>query len=290
MGHGFGLPHSSGPYSQTYDSQWDPMSSGGTCSTKHSVHGCLGDHTIAFHKDMMGWVPSSRKYTATTAAEQNITLDRLGQPASTSSYLMAKIPIPGSTTQFYTVEARRLTEASYDKIGPIPGDAVVIHKVDTTRGDRLAQVVDSDNNGNTNDSGAMWLPGETFTDAANGVSVKVNGATSSGYDVAINPLSDTTAPTVSSMSPSSAATNVAPNANVTPTFSEPIDPATLTTSTFTLSSDGKTATLDPSTDLASGTKYTANDRRKGQGGQPPCLQQGLVVHHSRHYSADGQDH
>jgi len=185
MGHGFGLPHSSGPYSQTYDSKWDPMSSGGTCSPPHGVYGCLGDHTIAFHKDTMGWIPASRKYTASSASDQNITLERLGMPASTSGYLMAQIPIGGSSTHFYTVEARRL--AGYDNIGPIPGEAVVIHNVDTTRGDRLAQVVDPDGNGNPNDAGAMWLPGETFTDSANAISVKVTGATSSGFTVNIKP-------------------------------------------------------------------------------------------------------
>jgi hypothetical protein len=31
MGHGFGMPHSSGPYSATYDSEWDVMSGAGLC-------------------------------------------------------------------------------------------------------------------------------------------------------------------------------------------------------------------------------------------------------------------
>ncbi len=60
---------------------------------------------------------------------------------------------------------------------------------------RIARVVDPDNNGNPNDAGAMLLPGETFTDAVNGVSVSVTGATASGYDLTIsNSGSDTTAP------------------------------------------------------------------------------------------------
>ena len=184
-GHSFGLPHSSGPYSTPYDSYWDPMSSGGACSPPHSVYGCLEDHTISFHKDRLNWIPASRKYTATLASDQNITLERLAMPASTSGFLMAQIPIGGSSTEFYTVEARRF--AGYDNIGPIPGEAVVIHRVNTTLGDRLAQVVDPDGNSNPNDASAMWLPGETFTDSANGISVKVTGATSSGFTVNINP-------------------------------------------------------------------------------------------------------
>ena len=83
---------------------------------------------------------------------------------------------------------------------------------------------------------------------------------------------DTTAPTVSGVSPADAATEVARNTNATATFSEEMDPSTLTTSTFVVVKDGTTtpvealvsydaatkkATLDPSADLEAGTKYTA---------------------------------
>ena len=47
----------------------------------------------------------------------------------------------------------------------IPDEAIVIHKVDTTLEDRLARVVDIDNNGDPNDEGAIWTVGEIFTDA-----------------------------------------------------------------------------------------------------------------------------
>lgn len=188
MGHGFGLPHSSGPYNTPYDSKWDPMSGGGTCSPPHAEYGCLGNHTVAFHKELMGWLPASQIYRAGSGSNQNITLERIGSTAS-GNYLMAKIPIGGSTTNFYTLEARRFV--GYD--GQIPGEAVVIHKVDTTRGDRQAQVVDPDNNGNPNDASAMWTPGETFTDSVNGIRVRVNQATTNGYSITISP-SDTTPP------------------------------------------------------------------------------------------------
>jgi hypothetical protein len=148
-------------------------------------------------------VRAARKYTATSASDQNITLERLGAPNANGAYLMAKIPIPGSTTRFYTVETRRFT--GYD--GQVPGEAVVIHKVDTTLNDRNAKVVDATNNEDPNDAGAMWLPGETFTDSANGIKVKVTGTTASGYDVTINPSDsagggDPTAPRLTSSVPS----------------------------------------------------------------------------------------
>jgi hypothetical protein len=269
MGHGFGLPHSSGPYSTPYDSDWDPMSYGGTCSPPHAVYGCLGDHTIAFHKDMQGWMPAARKYVAASNSNQTITLERLGVPTTTSGFLMAQIPIAGSTTQFYTVEARRF--AGYDSTGPIPGEAVVIHKINTTLGDRLAQVVDPDGNGDPNDAGAMWLPGETFTDSASGISVEVTGATASGYTVRIQVI-DKTPPKVTSTNPANNATGVAPGADVIATFSEAMQGSSVTTATFKLKKAGTTtflgatvtydpatkkATLIPNNNLRSGVTYAA---------------------------------
>lgn len=189
MGHGFGLPHSSGPYDATYDSRWDVMSKGGTCSVQDGaqatgrdpVYGCVGVHTIAYHKDFLGWIPAERRFVPTSSGSQTITIERLAEPTTTGGYLMAKIPIRGSSTNFYTVEVRR--GAGYDD--HIPSDAVIIHEVDTTREDRLAQVVDQDSNGNPNDDGARWLPGETFTNLVNGITVKVESATAAGFVVTI---------------------------------------------------------------------------------------------------------
>ncbi len=79
---------------------------------------------------------------------------------------------------------------------------------------------------------------------------------------------DTTAPTVSAVVPADTATGVAVNASVTANFSEAIDPATMTTTTFTLK-QGTTsvasavtlvdtvATLKPASNLTNSTLYTA---------------------------------
>jgi len=82
--------------------------------------------------------------------------------------------------------------------------------------------------------------------------------------------SDATAPTVTATSPAAGATGVSVTANVTGTFSEAMDPSTITSGTFTLTggtaavtgtvtygATGKVATLDPGADLAAGTTYTA---------------------------------
>ena len=181
MGHALGLLHSSGPYDETYDSYWDVMSGWPPTLFSHPAYGDVALHTIAYHKDFLGWIPSNRKYIAAPNTTRTITLERLAQPGP-DGYLMAQIPIGDSTTDFYTVEARLF--AGYDD--EIPGEAVVIHKVDTTREDRLAQVVDIDNNGDTNDEGAMWTVGEIFTDRENALQISIDAAYETGYRVTIN--------------------------------------------------------------------------------------------------------
>jgi CSLREA domain-containing protein len=92
---------------------------------------------------------------------------------------------------------------------------------------------------------------------------------------------DTTAPTVTSVTPVDGALKVLRGTNVTADFSEAIDPATLTNNvaltnvntgaqvqvqgTVTLTPDGKTVTLDPSATLAKRTRYEARIRG-GTGG------------------------
>jgi M6 family metalloprotease-like protein len=167
MGHGFGLPHSSGPYGAVYDSDWDVMS--GARNHYHGTYGWLGPHTISYHKEDLGWIPADRIYDATLGTTETITLHRLGDMSAPGDYMMARIPLPDGT--YYTVEARRVV--GYDEY--LPAEAVVLHHVD----DR-AFVVDPDEDGDPNDEGAQWIPGETFTDGANGVVVIVESETPGG--------------------------------------------------------------------------------------------------------------
>lgn len=73
---------------------------------------------------------------------------------------MAQIPLPGGPgTQYYTVETRKF--AGYDQSPQsVPLEGVLIHFVDTTLGDKRAQVVGVPCNG----AGAQWVPGELFED------------------------------------------------------------------------------------------------------------------------------
>jgi hypothetical protein len=127
--------------------------------------------------------------------------------------------------------------------------------------------------------------GKTYT-------AKIKGGSAGVKDLAGNPLAadkawsfttlpDTTPPSVTNTSPKHTATEVAPSVVLTATFSEKMDPASITNSTFklfkvkldgsttqvtnvtvALSTDGLKATLDPfgtstTTHLAKGTTYEA---------------------------------
>ncbi|CAG0935431.1 hypothetical protein TFLX_04271 [Thermoflexales bacterium] len=182
MGHGFGLTHSSGNYGETYDNVWDVMSDTWTnCFLTHDpVFGCLGQHTIGWHKDLQSWITPTHKAVITAGLQTTITLERTALP-QTSNYLVAVLPVKGTADRFYTLEARR--KVGYDT--RLPGEGVIIHYVEIGRANP-ARVIDIDSNGNTGDAGAIWLPGETFTDSVNGITVTVVSATATGYVVRIN--------------------------------------------------------------------------------------------------------
>jgi M6 family metalloprotease-like protein len=178
-GHGFGLPHSSGEYGETYDNDWDVMSNAWVCTIPDPTFGCVGQHTILYHKNILGWVPADRKVSIGAGGQRTLTLERNAQP-STANLRLIQLPINGSSTHFLTVEARR--RVGYDL--QLPGEGVIIHDVDTTRG-IPAHVIDIDGNGDTGDAGAMWVPGETYTNSAGNITVTVNVATATGWIVTV---------------------------------------------------------------------------------------------------------
>ncbi|MBK8048714.1 MAG: DUF11 domain-containing protein [Anaerolineales bacterium] len=213
MGHGFGLPHSSGPYGQVYDSRWDVMSGAfGVCSPE-PVYGCPSQHTMGYHKELISWIPDGRKVVIPSGTAKLVELMRLAQPKS-NGYLLAQIPLEDAD-HFYTVEARRI--AGYDYRGLLPGEAIVIHEVDKTRSEP-AHVIDADGNGDVNDEGAMWRTGETFT-GRNGVTVCVAGSTATGFFVGIGNGQTPQCELAADLSSSAtSASNSLPNAGQTATL------------------------------------------------------------------------
>jgi M6 family metalloprotease-like protein len=174
MGHGWGLPHSGGSRNHPrypYDSAWDIMS-GGTwmveeCKKVHTVYDCIQVATIGYHLDMLGWIPQDRIVTVAAGQSETVTLDALTTTSSSNHDLLVRVPI-GTSNQFYTVEARNFI--GYDT--NLPAETVILHTVQPGRSEP-AVVVDGDNNGNVNDEGAMWNPGETFVDAQNKIRIEV---------------------------------------------------------------------------------------------------------------------
>ncbi|MBP7866001.1 MAG: hypothetical protein KA419_08615 [Acidobacteria bacterium] len=175
MGHGFGLPHSCFNPSSVYDSSWDVMSDSWQCNPTDPTFGCFGQHTIAHHKDMLGWVTPGQIVTVNTGSRQTVTLERLAQPSGSNPRLI-KVPVGGSATRYYTVEARK--RVGYDT--QLPGESVIVHEVDTTR-DIEAYV-----QGANGDTGAMIAVGSSFTDTANCVTVTVNSSSATGWTVTVS--------------------------------------------------------------------------------------------------------
>lgn len=198
MGHAFGLPHSSGPYGATYDSQWDVMSGAQNPYVETPPYGPTPQHTIMYHKDLDAWVPTARRFVASSPGTYDITIERSALPTSGNTYLMARIPIAGSSTRFYTVEGRRFV--GYDN--NLPSEGIIIHDVQTTGRANPAQVVDATNDNNPNDAGAVWVPGETFT-GTGGITVAVLSANATGWGVRItipSPCGATISPSTASVS------------------------------------------------------------------------------------------
>ena len=171
MGHGYWLGHSSAN-GQEYANPWDLMGipSSYNCSVNEDpVYGCLGQHTIAAFKDQLGWIPADQKFEAPQGTS-TITLERLALP-QTDNYLMATIQ---SGFEIYTIEARQ--QVGYDV--KLAGDAVFIY--------HSSDLIDADGAPPYDDAGAMWEPGETYTNNEAGFSVIINSATATGFVITID--------------------------------------------------------------------------------------------------------
>ncbi len=134
---------------------------------------------------------------------------------------------------------------------------------------------------------ATFTPSASFTNGATYTATIGTGATSSlggplpaPYTWSFTTVSSTV-PTVTSVTPASGATNVNAANAVTATFSVPMNAATLTTSTFTLTpaatgtvtynTGTQTATFTPSAALAPSTSYTATITTGAQGSTGAAL-------------------
>jgi hypothetical protein len=213
FGHSIGLPHSGWTY-YAYDSPWDIMSKRTAskqvlCATYFSANdnanrnvNCTepGDGYIAGHKDYLGWLPAANQVVIDGPMTKKVTLEANALPLNDGIKLikicLSGVSCSGSTARYLTVEARIGTKL-YEK--GLTGDGVIIQDfklnrgaiggtcyfnsqsgfavpIDATPGDY--DTVNCDSNGlvwpNYGLGNAQWQPGQTYTDNALHVSVKVN--------------------------------------------------------------------------------------------------------------------
>jgi M6 family metalloprotease-like protein len=180
MGHSFGLPHSRGPYGQVYDSVWDVMSGlWFACDPPDTRFACVAVHTIACHKDWLGWIPNHRRYVAAPRSSQMIDLEPAGASATGAGYQIAIVPIDVAASQYLTVEVR--SRVGYDS--GLPHEGVVIHRVNPEFMWPGAEVIDQSRNGDPNDEGAVFTLYERY--ASGRISIRVAEKTATGYRVEI---------------------------------------------------------------------------------------------------------
>jgi hypothetical protein len=194
MGHAFGLQHSGVGGDNAYGSLWDVMSVDGPCRGEPG-YGRIGQHPIAYQKDVLGWLSADRSFMAGPDSQATITLEQMAAPGP-GNYLLARISIPtgqqeresggvGAGRRYYTVEARQ--RVGYD--ASLPGDGVIIHEVDLECNPQARPVSAMPSRaghpGETIGAAARWLPGQVFRDIEHGIAIAVERATATGFVVTI---------------------------------------------------------------------------------------------------------
>jgi hypothetical protein len=174
--------------------------------------------------------------------------------------LATPVPVTANTTyvaSYHTTVGRYAANSGYFTSSPF------------TNAPLQALVNGADGSNGVYRYGASAFPDQSFNASNYWVDVVFNTA----------PSFDNTPPTVTTVSPTSAATNVEVNANITATFSEGMDAATITGATFSLrdeanvlvnavvtyDADTRRAILTPNVFLNEDTTYTARLRGTGSG-------------------------
>jgi len=185
MGHSLGMPHSSGPYGQTYDSQWDVMSnawaSGSQPGGTDPTYGSIGQGVIANQKTINNWITTAQIFTPTGVNPQAIDLASSSNNNDPTLYKMVKINNEAGT-HFYTVEVR--TVEGYDDLLPTDTTHALIHRVQFGNY-QTPIVVDIDNNSNPNDAAATWLVGETYTNIDEGITISFDSLSTNGMNITV---------------------------------------------------------------------------------------------------------
>jgi hypothetical protein len=179
MLHGYGLDHSYSDdtsyknvtWSQPgeYDDSWDHMSAMNHFSFNTARFGASAVGLNGYFRDKIGWLPRSRVFTfgANGVGSRTMTLAPLEVPSAFGPQLV-RVPFDaGDPFRYYTVEFRKKTGWS----AGIPGDVVLIHEVRNGTPYLLRT------------RGGSRAPVQALS--ANGVTIKVNGASGNAASVTI---------------------------------------------------------------------------------------------------------
>lgn len=185
MGHGFGLPHAnnSDADGDPYDNPWDVMSDAWSNATGSAgaTYGWLPKHIGTWSRDHLDWIDAARKrVVASDGAINGIVLDRASLVGSSNvQMVVVTLPAPEPASHYYVIEARKRV-GTYE--AALAGDAVIIHEVDTTRGEPAWSVDASVPPADTsNNEGSMFKVGESWTAPGGAFTVWVVGETSDGF-------------------------------------------------------------------------------------------------------------
>lgn len=182
-GHNFGFDHSSIP-GGIYVSDWSPMGNGGRYwSNLFEDLGMIAAHHNLYHKTLTGWILPEEVRTVPQGTAATFHIERT-EDRTMAVANGARVYLPGYGSKFYTIEARRFSD--YDNARSLHGEAVIIHYCDDSMAwspgaSRLIEKTPS--NGG---AGAMWLPGDVFTDATNGIRVKVVSKDATGFRISVS--------------------------------------------------------------------------------------------------------
>jgi hypothetical protein len=187
----------------------------------------------------------------------------------TWSFKVANNPTPPSTP---SVDLNATSDSGASSTDNLTNDTTPTFTGTADTGNTVKIYVDGTEKGSAAaTSGSYSITTSTLTSGTHSVTAKATDAAGnpSAESSALSVKIDTAAPTVGSVSPADTATGVATNTNSEVTFSEDMDPSSITDQTFTLSKPGSTsvvahvsynsatkkATLNPDSDLEANTTY-----------------------------------
>jgi len=225
MGHAFGLRHSSDSAGNVYFNDWDVMSGDWDyCgSVSATPYGCPPQHQIAYDKDSLGWIPAGRKVTY-NGVSRRVVLGQLADMTTGGAQLVVIPHAVGNTTTYTTVEMRH--RQGFD--AKLPGDAVLIHEVNTARSEPAyvqGTIIQTGHGLSDGTTGAEFTDGMTYTVPGAGVTITVQSISadrtqavivlSNGAPPQVTAMSQTTSPERQTSAFTLTGTNLSPDTRVT---------------------------------------------------------------------------